>query len=252
MNILIICAGDRSNYKIGLNSIKTVIQSKPKNLTVCVLDNNREIIHFLKKRKIKYVSKKIQPFFKKIKKNEYDWLLNIWGFKILKKNFLYKFKNNLNIHPSYLPFNRGRDPYYFSVLQRSVIGATIHKMDHTIDGGKYFVRKKIKLNFPYTAGEVFDKSLKLSREIFIKNWKSIQKNKLKLKKFPEKINIVNKRATLIKNNFIDLDKKDKKYEKSFVLNCLAQDFDFLKIQIKLFKKIYNCKIILEKSLKKKW
>ena len=37
-----------------------------------------------------------------------------------------------------------------------------------------FVRKKIKLNFPYTAG-VVDKSLKLSREIFIKNWKSIQK-----------------------------------------------------------------------------
>ena len=40
-------------------------------------------------------------------------------------------------------------------------------------------------------------------------------------------------------------------KKSFVLNCLAQDFDFLKIQIKLFNKIYNCKIILEKSLKKK-
>ena len=44
---------------------------------------------------------------------------------------------------------------------------------------------------------------------------------------------MNKRATLIKNNFIDLDKKDKKYEKSFVLNCLAQDFDFLKILNKI-------------------
>ena len=71
-------------------------------------------------------------------------------------------------------------------MQRSIIGATIHKMDHTIDGGKYFIRKKIKLNFPYTAGEVFNKSLKLSKEIFIKNWRSIQNNKLKLKKFQKK------------------------------------------------------------------
>ena len=25
-------------------------------------------------------------------KNEYDWLLNIWGYKIFRKNFLSKFK----------------------------------------------------------------------------------------------------------------------------------------------------------------
>ena len=68
MNILIICAGDRSNYKIGLNSIKTVLKTKPKNLTVCVLDNNKEIIHFLKKRKIKYISNKIKFFFKRLEK----------------------------------------------------------------------------------------------------------------------------------------------------------------------------------------
>ena len=84
--------------------------------------------------------------------------------------------------------------------------------------------EKIKLNFPYTAGEVFNKSLKLSKEIFIKNWRSIQNNKLKLKKFPEKINTVNKRATLIKNNFIDLDKKDKKYEKIICFKLFSSRF----------------------------
>ena len=32
--------------------------------------------------------KKYNLFLKKIKKNEYDWLLNIWGFKILKEFFI--------------------------------------------------------------------------------------------------------------------------------------------------------------------
>ena len=95
-----------------------------------------------------------------MKKDEYNWLLNIWGFRILKKDFLSKFKNNLNLHPSYLPFNRGRDPYYFSILNRTPFGICIHKMDHTIDGGRYFLREKFNLKFPVKAKQVFDLSLK--------------------------------------------------------------------------------------------
>lgn len=37
-----------------------------------------------------------------------------------------------------------------------------------------------------------------------------------------------------------------------ILNCLAQDFSFLKQQIKLFGKIFNSKIILNLNIKKKW
>ena len=45
---------------------------------------------------------------------------------------------------------------------------------------------------------------------------------------------INKRKELIKNNFLDLDNIKNKREKSLILNCLAQDFDFLKIQLKIF------------------
>ena len=95
-----------------------------------------------KQKRIKFISKDFNKFFNNIKKNEYDWLLNIWGYKILKKDFLKKFKNNLNLHPAFLPFNRGRDPYYFSIMNNTPIGICIHKMDETIDGGKFFLRKK--------------------------------------------------------------------------------------------------------------
>ena len=89
-------------------------------------------------------------------------------------------------------------------------------------------------------------------EIFIKNWIKIRNKKIKFKKYPLKINEVNKRKELILNNFIDLDKKTNKSKKSFVLNCIAQDFDFLKLQIKLFGNIYNCKLLLKKTKKKIW
>ena len=46
---------------------------------------------------------------------------------------------------------------------------------------------------------------------------------------------------------LDLDKKNNKKERNFLLNCLAQDFDFLKQQVKLNGKIYNCKIVRSKT-----
>lgn len=251
MNLLIICAGDRSDNSIALSCIKYIDKFKQDNLTLCVLDNNKEIIKFANKRKIKFINKNFNQYFDRIIKNQFDWLLNIWGYKILKKNFLIKFRNNLNMHPSYLPFNRGRDPYYFSIINKTPIGVCIHKMDQTVDGGKFYVRKKINIDFPMTAGEIFNQSLFEIKKVFLKNWIKIRNNKIKLKSF-KSISKVNKRKIFIKNNFINLDDKKNKREKNFVLNCLAQDFSFLKQQVKLYGKIYNCKIFLTPSIKKKW
>ena len=251
MNILIICARDRSNNKIAMSCIKFINKIKNDKITLCVLDNDKEIIKFANKEKIKFINKNFETFFKSIKKNQFDWLLNIWGYKILKKNFLLKFKNNLNLHPSYLPYNRGRDPYYFSIINNTPIGVCIHKMDETVDGGKYFLRKRIVVDFPITAGEIFDKSLYEIKKLFLKNWVNIRNKKIKLKNF-QLINKVNKRKEFVKKNFLILDDKKNKKEKIFVLNCLAQDFSFLKQQIKLYGKIYDCKLILTPTSKKKW
>ena len=77
MKILVVCAGDRSKNFIALNSIKFLNRTKLDELNVCVLDNNKEIIKYLKKNKIKFINKNINIFLKNIKKNSYDWLLNI-------------------------------------------------------------------------------------------------------------------------------------------------------------------------------
>ena len=136
MKILIICAADRSKHFIALNIIKYLSKLKLDKLNVYVLDRNKNIISFLKKNDINHI-KNNKNFFNFIKKNEYDWLLNIWGYKIFKKNFLSKFKQNLNLHPSFLPYNKGSDPYYFSLINQTPIGITIHEMDEKIDNGKY-------------------------------------------------------------------------------------------------------------------
>ncbi len=253
MKILIICAADRSKHFISLNIIKYLVKLNIDDLSVYVLDRNKNITSYLnkKKNKVKHI-KNSKNFYSSIKKNEYDWLLNIWGYKIFKKDFLSKFKKNLNLHPSFLPYNKGRDPYYFSIINQTPIGITIHEMDEKIDNGKYYIREKFNFNFPFTAGDIFDISLKNIKSLFIKNWIKIRNGKIKLKKFSNKVYKTNKRIDLIHKNFLNLDDKKNSKIKDFILNCLGQDFPFLKQQIKIFNKIYDCKIILKKNKKKIW
>ncbi len=252
MRLLVVCAGDRSGLNIALNCIKYLKKKRLDEINVCVLDKNKKIIDFLKKNKIAHRTSNLSKYFKGIKKNEYDWLLNIWGYKIFKKDFIKKFKNNLNLHPSYLPYNRGRDPYYFSIINNTPIGICIHQMDHTIDGGKYYLRKKYNFTFPFTAEDVFNKCLRELMNLFINKWNKIRNKKIKLKKFREDIRSINYRKVLEFKNYQDLDNPKNKANRLFVLNCLAQDFNFLKQQIKIYGKIYDVKINLKVSKKKKW
>ena len=76
MKILIVCAADRSKHFISLNIIKHLLKLKLDDLNVYVLDRN-DINHI----------RNSKNFFNSIKKNDYDWLLNIWGYKIFKKIF---------------------------------------------------------------------------------------------------------------------------------------------------------------------
>ena len=252
MKILIICAGDRTRLQIALSCLKYIHKTKLDKLTVCVLDGNKKIIKFLKDKKIAYKTSNFNKFFDNVKINEFDWLLNIWGYKILKKDFIKKFKSNLNLHPSYLPYNRGRDPYYFSIINNTPKGICIHQMDHTIDGGKYYIRKKYNFSFPITAGEIFNKCLKEIKNLFIKNWIKIRNKKIKLKDYKENIKIINYRKELELKNYQNLDDPKNYKNKIFFLNCLAQDFTFLKQQVKIYGKIYNVKLKLEVAKKKKW
>ena len=91
-------------------------------------------------------------------------------------------------------------------------------MDEKIDNGKYFVRERFNFDFPYTAGDIFDISLKNIKSLFIKNWMRIRNGKIKLKKFPEKVYKTNKRVELVNKNFLNLDdKKNKKIKIFFYL-----------------------------------
>ena len=84
----------------------------------------------------------------------------------------------MNLHLSYLPYNRGSHPIYWSIVEKTPLGVTIHEIDEGIDTGKIIFQKKIKFkinkntNFKDIYNFMFDEL----ENLFIKNFKKIYLN----------------------------------------------------------------------------
>ena len=100
------------------------------------------LINELKKRKcvVKAISEKIS--IEDIGKRD---LIISFGYRhILSSNFI----NNcgcpiVNLHISYLPFNRGAHPNFWSFYDNTPSGVTIHLINEGIDSGPILFQKKI-------------------------------------------------------------------------------------------------------------
>jgi methionyl-tRNA formyltransferase len=76
----------------------------------------------------------------------------------------------LNLHPSLLPHCRGKDPYFWSIVEQRPFGVTIHHVSEDIDAGDIAFQEEIAVDWEDTAETLYRKAevamLKLFKESF--------------------------------------------------------------------------------------
>jgi methionyl-tRNA formyltransferase len=85
----------------------------------------------------------------------------------------------INLHISYLPFNRGANPNVWSFLDDTKKGVTIHEIDTGIDTGPILLQKEI--HFPGRSSTLRETYRILQNEIqklFKENWTDIKNGKI--------------------------------------------------------------------------
>ncbi len=83
-------------------------------------------------------------------------------------------KGAVNLHPSYLPFNRGAHPYIWPLIDGTPAGVSIHYMDEDIDTGPIIDKKKVPVNSGDTAYSLRERLMSRMVELFKKNWPDIR------------------------------------------------------------------------------
>ena len=116
--------------------------------------------------------------------NQYDWIISYGYSHILKQDIIDSTKNPIiNLHISYLPFNRGADPNFWSWLENTPKGVTIHQIDTGIDTGNIFIQKEINFNVESeTLSSSYDILRNEIEKLFIENFDNIIKGNIISKK----------------------------------------------------------------------
>jgi methionyl-tRNA formyltransferase len=99
-----------------------------------------------------------------------------YGYRhIISEEVLNRFpRRAINLHISYLPWNRGADPNLWSFLEDSPKGVTIHYLDEGLDTGDILIQKKIEHAPDDTLKTSYDRLRAAIEKLFLSAWPDIR------------------------------------------------------------------------------
>lgn len=160
--------------------------------------NGKEVINFIKTLNVDYI---IGIHFPYIISEE---LLNLpkIGF--------------LNLHPAYLPYNKGWHTPSWAIIDQTPYGATLHFMSEELDAGDIIYQEEVSVLSHDTANSLYKKVLKKEFEVFIKSFEDLVKLQ------PNRIQQIIEGTSHVKKDLEEIQKIDleKNYKGRDLINLL--------------------------------
>ena len=124
------------------------------------------------------VEGKITPEY--IKECNVDFIIS-YNYRIIIKPEIINLLPHkiINLHTSYLPYNRGASPNIWSFIENTPCGVTIHEIDSGIDTGDILLQEQINYDYKKeTLETTYKKSNDIIQELFRNNWLKIKNGEI--------------------------------------------------------------------------
>lgn len=126
-------------------------------------------------------------FIAVLRKKSVDLGILAWWPDIMRKGAIDAVKIGwVNLHPSLLPYGRGKHAYYWSIIENTPFGVTLHFIDKGVDTGDILFQKRIPISIEDSGESLYEKGVREVIELFKKNSKMIFNLDLRPKKQDEK------------------------------------------------------------------
>ena len=109
-----------------------------------------------------------------------DFIVSYGYRHIIAPSIVKAFENRLvNLHISLLPWNRGADPNFWSWIENTPKGVTIHQIDYGLDTGAILIQEQVSdFTKQETLASSYEKlSLKIE-SLFVAHWSDIRTQKI--------------------------------------------------------------------------
>ena len=100
----------------------------------------------------------------------------------MTKKLYQNIKKIINLHISYLPYNKGAHPNFWSFADNTPSGVTIHEVNENLDSGNIIFQKKIEFDILNNKKKLnFEETYKILRreveKLFIDNFEKLLNKK---------------------------------------------------------------------------
>ncbi|WP_139488463.1 non-ribosomal peptide synthetase [Brevibacillus dissolubilis] len=138
------------------------------------LDRNNAVVQYLESLnyRVDICRDKLQATSEELL--DVDYIVSYAYGYILGSDIVSQFKGRIiNLHPSMLPWNKGRDPVFWSVWDETPKGVTIHLIDESVDTGEILVQESISFADDETLLDCYQKANEAIEQLFIREWENI-------------------------------------------------------------------------------
>lgn len=97
-----------------------------------------------------------------------------FGF-ILHRDLLQSFPQGcLNLHPAFLPYNRGAHTNIWSIVDGTPAGVTLHYLDEDVDTGDIIAQRQIAIGSTDTGATLYRKLEEECVRLFVETWPQLR------------------------------------------------------------------------------
>lgn len=174
-----------ANDEVGNKTIEFLFENFFEDVKFVVCNNEQSLVY---QTLIKYNFKSDKIFFNDELKNsavisklfsyEVELILLAWWPFIIKEPVLSIPKIGvINFHPSLLPYNRGKNYNFWTIVEDSPFGVSIHFVDEKIDAGDIIFQAEIKKDWTDTGESLYKKAKEAMLNLFYDKYKEIRDGK---------------------------------------------------------------------------
>tara|TARA_R100000808_G_C2081993_1_gene105482 strand:+ start:177 stop:773 length:597 start_codon:yes stop_codon:yes gene_type:complete len=141
---------------------------------ILYLGPHTQLVDFLNNREFEVVVHQEKLTLEEINQINPDFTVS-YGYRHIIKKDVIDAHDILNLHISYLPWNRGADPNFWSIYDETPRGVTIHFIDSGIDTGDIIFQKEVSFEKSENSLSIsYDKLKKEVENLFIESWSNIE------------------------------------------------------------------------------
>ncbi len=97
-----------------------------------------------------------------------------WGYILKPEVIEIPSAGCINMHPGYLPYNRGMNPNVWPIVEGTPAGVTIHYVDPGVDTGDVIAQREVPVEVTDTGGSLYDRTLIEIVDLFKEVWPAIR------------------------------------------------------------------------------